>query len=143
VKDWLNAAGRAFLFAFGAAVVVYVPGVLEAPDVDGAAMLGLAAVAASFTAGLAAVKQLLPSFSWKTVLGKWLPVPWISRLDIFTFTAAGTLIVSVSDVLSTAPNLSTWPSAFTAAATGALAAGFRTAVAAGTKGETPLSAKGK
>lgn len=136
MKKLLEAAGRGFLLAFGAAALTYAAGILEAPNLSDAVALGVAALGASFSAGLTALKEWVPQFSWATILP--FPPAWISRLDVFTIAAVGTLIVSLTDIINQAPDLTLWPALVTAAITGALAAGFRTVVGAATKGETGL-----
>jgi hypothetical protein len=142
MKVWLEAAGRGAVLAFGAMYVTYLAGILEAPTQRDALGLALAALGASVVAGLSVVKQALPAFSWGSVLGRWLSPAWVGRVDIFTMTAVGTLIASTTDIIQQSPDLSTWPALFTAALTGALAAGFRTVVGAGTKGESPAPGSG-
>lgn len=142
MKKLLEAAGRTAVLAGGAIFATYVAGILEAPNLDAAFALSLTALGAAIAGALAALKEFVPQFSWATILGKWLSPPWISRLDVFTWTAVGALIVSFTDLLNAAPDLSTWPGLVVAAITGALAAGFRTVVGAGTKGESPAPGTG-
>jgi hypothetical protein len=142
MKAVLEAWGRAFGLAFLATGLTYAAGILEAPNLADAVALGVAALGASIAGGLGAVKQLLPEFSWATILPDRVPPQWTSRLDVFTITAAGTWIVAVTDIINQAPDLSAWKAIVTSAVTGALAAGFRAVVGMTTKGEHPLPDKG-
>lgn len=142
MKKLLEAAGRAGLVAFAGVALTFMPGIWEAPNLSDAVGLGVTALAAAIAAFLGAVKEFVPQFSWTTILGRWLSPAWISRMDIFTWTAVGTLIVSFTDIINQAPDLGFQAGVITAAITGAIAAGFRTLVAAGTKGETPFRSSG-
>ena len=57
----LSEAGRSFARAFGGALIVLLPGILAAPNLDGAIGLGIAALIAALTMGLKAsfVRPLL------------------------------------------------------------------------------------
>ena len=147
MKALLEAWGRAFGLAFGATLLIFAPDVIDvlgadAPNVQLALDLGYAALAASIAGGLNAVKELVPQFSWKLALGKWLSPAMTGRLDIFTWTFLGALIVSVTDILNAAPDLETWPALLASALAGALAFALRTVVGLGTKGETPAPETG-
>ena len=137
MKKWLEAAGRAMVLAFVSSAAIYLPGIFEAPNLADARGLGVVALGAGITGALGALKEALPAFSWRTILSS-VPAAWTSRFDIFTFTAAGALIVAWTDVINQAPDLSTWPGLFVAGASGAIAAGLRAVIGAGTKGETGL-----
>ena len=142
MKRLLEAAGRGFILVFGASLVTYASGIFEAPSPEAALALSIAALGASVAAGLTALKEFVPQFSWRTILPSVVPIAWVARLDIFTIAVVGILIVSTTDILTQAPDLSAWPALFTAALTGAIAAGFRTVVALGTKNETPAPSTG-
>lgn len=138
---WLEKAGRAFLFAFAGSVVIYMPGILEAPNLKDASGLGVAALGAALAAGLLAIKALLPSFSLGSVL-PFLSVANVARVDMFVATFIGTLIVGITDFIKQAPDLTGWDAVIVPVLTGALAAAFRTLVGAATPGETPMPEKG-
>lgn len=140
---WLEKAGKGFILAFLASLLTYMPGIWEAPNLADARALGVAALGASIAAGLLVIKAFLSEFSWGTLLTPLgVPLAWVSRIDLFSVTFVGTLIVSTTDLINQAPDLGTWRALVTAAITGAIAAAFRAVVALGTKGESPAPAKG-
>lgn len=142
MKQLLEAAGRAFLLAFGATYATYAAGIFEAPNTAAALTLAVAALGASFSGALGAIKEYVPQFSWATILPDRVPAAWVSRLDVFTITAVGVLIVAITNIITESPDLTLWPALITSAIAGAIAAGFRSAVGATTKGETPFSGSG-
>ncbi len=116
----LSNAGRSFLRAFGASLIVFLPGLLKAPDVNAAKALAIAAGIASLTAGLRAIQDFVPQLQFNFTY-KGLPVG--DYLGSFVRAAVGTLIVGLIGLFS-APTLDFSTAAVTAVITGALAAGL-------------------
>jgi hypothetical protein len=132
MKALLAQAGREFLKAFGAALVILIPGVLAAPDLNQAYALGVAALFAALAAGFKAVQVFVPQLSFAAFVQQ----PIAAWLDAFTRAALATFLVSVIGILN-APDLATLKAAVVAALVGAVAAGFRALEGFGTKGEEP------
>lgn len=137
MKTVLANAGRAFLRAFGANIVVLAPGVLAAPNFNQMYLLGVSALASSASAGLRAVQSFVPQLSFSTVL----PQPWAAWVDAFTIGGLGAFVVLLADWLG-APSIDTSKAAITAILVGALTAGFRALEGTFTKGESPAPDKG-
>jgi hypothetical protein len=134
VKQLFTEAAKAFLLAAGAVALTYGEGIFEAPNLAAALALAVAMVAASFAGGIAALQAFVPRLSF----GAYIPQPWGAFADRFLQTAVATLIVAFTDILNAAPDLHIEKAAIIAAITGAIAAGFRSIVGLGTKGEFPL-----
>lgn len=134
----LERAGASFLRAFGVGLVVYGAGVLAAPNLDNAYTLGIAALAASFTAGFRALQEFIPALTFKPLLGDVAG----AYVDSFARAFFGSLIALTISWLN-APDLSFSRSAFTGIVYGAGAAGFRALQGLFTKGEYPFPNKGK
>lgn len=128
----LERAGASFLRAFAASLVLLLPGVLSAPNLDKAYALGTAAFIASIAAGFRALQELKPTWSFKSVFGDVVG----AYVDSFVRAALGTFLTLITGALQ-APDLNTGRSLATAALAGALAAGFRALQGFGTKGEYP------
>ncbi len=131
-KDLLSAAGRAFIGAFAASVVVLSTGVLAAPNLNEAFALGVAALFASVAAGVKVLQEFVPQLRF----GSYLKQPFGAYLDAFVQAGLGALLVSLVGVLN-APDLATAKSLITAAVVGALMAGFRALQGLLTPGEQP------
>lgn len=133
----LSAAGRSFLRAFVASIIVLGPGILAAPNLDGAVTLGIAAVVASIAAGLKAIQVFLPQVSFvpyvKAPFGDW--------LDSFARAFLAAFVTALIGILAM-PDFGAWKSAAIAALTGAIAAGIRAVQGLFTPGEKPASAVG-
>jgi hypothetical protein len=132
MKQLLANAGREFLRAFGASLIVVLPGVLAAPNLDASFGLGVAALFASLAAVFKAIQEFVPGLSFAGLVRQ----PIAAWLDAFSRAALGALIVSVIGILN-APDLSTSRAAITAAVIGALSAGLRALEGLGTVGESP------
>lgn len=133
----LSAAGRAFLRAFLAAILVYATGVLAAPNLNRAYLLGVAALAAALAAGFRSIQAYLPKLSIAT----YLPAPYGAPADAFLHGFLGALIVSLTGWLG-APDLATARSFAVAAIVGAVTAGVRAVQALLTTGEHPSPGTG-
>lgn len=137
MKRVLASAGRAFLAAFGVTIVVYAPGVLQAPDLNQMYLLGVAALGASVSAGLKAIKEFVPQLSFSAFL----PQPWAAWVDAFVIGGLGALVVAVTAWLD-APDLELTRAALVAILVGAGTAAFRALEGLLTKGEQPAQNKG-
>jgi hypothetical protein len=126
VRDVLGKAGRAFLRAFLAAALTYSTGVLAAPNLNQAYALGVAALAASVAAGLAAVQAYVPALTFKGT--------YAELLNSFTRAALAAFLVSVIGILN-APDLSVGKSAIVGVVIGAISAGLRALQGAATPGD--------
>jgi hypothetical protein len=137
VKQLLGDAGRAFLRAFIGALIILLPGVLAAPNLDQSYALGVAAFISSVVAGLKALTIFLPQLSFTTWVG-----PQIGPLlDAFVQAFVGSLVILLPGVAN-APDLNTGKSLLVGALIGALTAGVRAAQGLLTTGEDPLPATG-
>lgn len=132
MKTLVANAGRAFLHAFGASVVVLTIGVLAAPDLNRAYALGVAALLASFAAGIRTLQVFVPQLTF----AQFLKQPVAAWADAFARAAIGSLLVTIPGALG-APDLATGRSLGLAAIIGAATAGLRALEGFFTKGETP------
>lgn len=137
MKNVLAQAGREFLRAFGAALIILAPGVLAAPNLDQMFLLGVAALASAVAAGLKAVQAFVPQLSFAGLVRQ----PIAAWLDAFVRAALGAFLVFVVGMLS-APELVWDKAAVVAALVGALSAGFRALEGLLTKGEDPAPQSG-
>lgn len=133
----LEKAGASFLRAFGASLVVLAPGLLGAPNFNGAKLLAVSAVFSALTAGLKAIQIYAPQVTFASIL----PQPFAAWVDSFARAFLGSFIAAVAGVLSV-PNFGTAKALLVAALVGAVAAGFRAVQGVTTRGETPAPAKG-
>lgn len=133
----LQAAGLAFLRAFGAAILILAPGVLSAPNLNNAFDLGVAALFASLAAGFKAIQIFVPQLSFKN----YIKIPYGAWVDSFVQAGLGAFIISITGWLS-APDLSTWKSFVVGALVGAVTAGIRALQGLLTPGESPYKATG-
>lgn len=132
MKNVLAQAGREFLRALGASLVILAPGVLAAPNLDQMFLLGVAALAASVAAGLKAVQAFVPALSFSEFVSQ----PLAAWLDAFSRAFLASLLVFLVGLLS-APELVFDKAVVVAALVAALAAGFRALEGLLTKGEQP------
>lgn len=132
----LSSAGRSFLRAFVGALIPLSIGILAAPNLDQAYALGVAALIASFTAGINTLQEFVPQVTFGALFG-----PYGKIADSFTRAFLGSLIVLLPGVLN-APDLSTAKGLGTAAIIGAFTAGIRAIQGFLTKGDVPSPASG-
>jgi len=128
VRGLLSAAGRAFLRAFVGSLLILLPGVLSAPNLDESFGLGVAALIASISAGVAAVQVFVPQL---TVPGRYGSII-ADALRAFL----ATFLPLVTGVLS-APDLNTARAAGVAALVAAVTAAIRALQGYFTPGEHP------
>lgn len=131
MRTWLSAAGRSFLRAFGANLIVLAPGILAAPTIRGAELLAVAGLAASVACGIRAIQAYIPSLTVAKYLGG-IGVYVDSALRAF----AGSLCVTLPGVFM-AHSLHTGTALATAALIGAVSAGLRGLQGSLTLGESP------
>ena len=132
MKNVLAQAGREFLRAFGAALIILAPGVLAAPNLDQMFLLGVGALAAALAAGLKAVQAFVPMLSFAEFVSQ----PLAAWLDAFVRAFLAALLVFLVGLLS-APELHFEKAAIVAALVAAVSAGFRALEGLLTKGEDP------
>jgi hypothetical protein len=139
VKSVLSGAGRAFLAAFGASLLVFLPGILAAPNLDEMYAVGVSALLASFAAGIKVLQEFVPFLTW----GSLLPQPWAAWADAFTRGFLSYLIVTVPGILN-APDLSldSAKALIGALLVGGITAGLRAGEGLTTKGEYPATVRG-
>jgi hypothetical protein len=130
--ELLSAAGRSFLRAFLASILVLAPGILAAPNLNKMYLLGVAAILASIAAGIRAIQAYVPEISLVHYLGH----PYGDWADSFLRAFLASLVVTLPGVLN-APDLSTGRSLATAAIIGAFTAGIRALQGFFTAGEHP------
>lgn len=131
----MSAAGRAFLRTFAAAMVALAPGILAAPDLHSAALLGVAALMAAVAMGVRSLQAYVPQLSFDSLVG-----PDVGRyLDSFAQAFVGALVVSLPGLLKY-PDQGNWKALGAALVVAVLASLSRGVQALGTKGETVTSA---
>lgn len=130
-------AGASFLRAFGVSFLLLATGILNAPNVDEARALSIAALLASIAAGLRAIQVFVPEISFSAIL----PQPWAAWVDSFTRAAFAAFLITILGWLA-APDLGTWKSILLGALVGAVTAGVRALQGLLTTGEEPVAGKG-
>lgn len=133
----LSAAGRSFLRAFVASILVFAPGVLSAPNLDQMYLLGVAAVVAAVAAGIRSIQVYIPALT----ISKYLGAPYGVWADSALRAFLGSLVVTLPGVLN-APDLDTARSLGLAALVGAVTAAVRALQGLLTTGEHPAPASG-
>lgn len=137
MTSWLEKAGTSFLRAFGVSFLFFVTGIINAPNLDAARSLSIAALFASLAAGLRTVQVLAPQISFKGVLEQ----PYAAWADSFFRAAIPAFIISWQGWLA-APDFGTWKAVLIGVVVGAGTAGFRAVQGLFTKGEDPAPQKG-
>lgn len=137
MRTLFSTVARAFVRVFAAAFVVYVGGILAAPNFIAARSLALAGLLAAIAAGLRALTVFVPRISVAHYVGD----PWGTAIDSFIQAALASLLVSIPALLST-PDYSTWRQLALAAVLGAATAGVRAVQGLFTIGEKPAPALG-
>lgn len=128
----LERAGAEFLRAFGLAFLFLVTGIINAPNLDAAIALSIAAFAAALAAGLRALQVFIPQLSWGAVFGQ----PWAAWFDAATRAFLAVFVVFWADWLQ-APDWANWKAAALAAVLAAGSAGIRALQGLFTFGESP------
>lgn len=136
----LSEAGRSFLRAFGASLLILLPGVLSAPNLSSTTGLGIAALIASVAAGLKSVQVFVPQLSFKSVLPAKVKI-WGNYVDSFARAFFAALLVSVLGWLAM-PSLSFERSVLVGLLVGAVTAGFRAVQGSLTPGDVPAPQAG-
>ena len=133
----LETAGRSFLRAFAASLIVLGPGILAAPDLHKGLALGIAALVASLAAGLKVIQVYVPSLTFAGLV----PAPYGEWVDSFARAFLAAFVTAIIGILSM-PTLSGWRSLVLAAVIGAITAGIRALEGLLTKGDAPNPAVG-
>lgn len=134
----LSEAGRSFLRAFVGSVIILAPGVLAAPNFNGAMALGLAALMAAVVAGLKAIQVFVPQLSFKSIPQLGLYYVYV---DSFVRAFLGAFITAWIGILQM-PDLSFTHSLIVGAIVAAVTAGVRALQGILTVGDAPLPSKG-
>ena len=137
MKVILEKAGLSFLRAVVGVVLVFAPGLLNAPNFQAAKTALVAVIVAAIAAGLKAVQVYFPQLS---VQGVW-HSPFAKFVDSFLRAFVGTLVTLLIGVLSV-PVYHFEKAALLAVLVGAVTAGIRAVQALFTKGETPVPKAG-
>lgn len=133
----LSEAGRSFLRAFIGALLIFIPGVLAAPDLNAMVGLATAAMIASVAAGLKAVQVFVPQLSFASVMDS----QYYVLLDSFARAFLATFLVMVVDLLSQ-PNPDLQRSAIIGVLVAAVTAGVRALQGFLSQGERPAPQSG-
>lgn len=120
VPPLLFAASTEFVRAFLAVAIVYIGGILTAPNYDAALALSVAALTAALAAGLRAIQVFIPAISLRGLIG---PV-FGAWADAFLRVFLATAVTALTGWLA-APDWSTWKSSLLGIVAGAAAAGMR------------------
>ena len=139
MKEILAGAGRRFLHAVAAALIVFVLGLLAAPDLiaDNVRLYGVAFLVAIGAAFLKFVTEILPFLS----VAKYVPDKYrvyAAWLDAFLQAGISAFVVAAPGVFD-APDLKTAGAIAVAALIGALTAGVRAIEGLLTKAERPAT----
>ena len=139
----LEKAGASFLRAFGASMIVLLPGIWLAPNLKVGLALAIAAVISSLSAALKVLQTFFPSLSFASLVGQ----PYGAWLDSFIRAFLATFVTAVTTLLdqinvANPIDFNTLKAAGLAALVGAIAAGFRAVQGVTTKGEVPAPDKG-
>ncbi len=125
MKDILAGAGRRFLHAVAAALIVFVLGLLAAPDLiaDNVRLYGVAFLVAIGAAFLKFVSEVFPFFRVANYVSDKYKV-YAAWLDAFLQAAVAAFVVTAPGIFN-APDLKTAGALAVAALIGALTAGVR------------------
>ena len=134
----LSNAGRSFLRAFAGTLLVFIPGVLAAPNLGATRGLALAATVASLAAGLKAIQVFIPSLSFASLVGNSF---FSSLLDSFARAFLGSFTTLMIGLLG-APEFSASKSAIVAALVAAVTTGIRGVQGLATSSEEPSAGSG-
>lgn len=135
MRSLMSAVGRTFLKASIAVFIVYIYGVLDAPNLHEQGALAVAASVAAVIAGLRAIEAYAPQLTLSTLLH--LTGVLASVVDAFARAFVGALIAALIGVLA-APDLHTARAVAVAGIVGAVTAGVQAIEALFTRGVTPL-----
>lgn len=134
----LSNAGRSFLRAFAGSLLVFLPGVLAAPNLNAVRGLALAATVASIAAGIKSVQVFIPALSFSSLVSS---AFLGSLLDSFARAFLGTFSTLLLGLLS-APDFSPSKSALVAVIVGSVTAGTRALQGLSTTSESPSNGSG-
>jgi hypothetical protein len=137
----LSEAGRSFLRAFFASLLILLPGVLAAPNLDASFGVAVAALIASIAAGLKAIQVFVPQLSFASVLKNTRLAAYYTVVDSFVRAFLATLITTLLGVWF-APDFHFTKAALVALLVGALTAAFRVVQGALTPGDVPAPQSG-
>jgi hypothetical protein len=133
----LFAAMTSFLRVFVSSFLVFVTGILSAPNQNAAISLSIAALTASLAAGLRALQVFVPQISFKSLVGQ----PLAAWLDAFTIGSITAFITAITGWLAE-NDFTAWKSIVIGIVVGALSSGARAVQGLVTPGDWPAPAKG-
>jgi hypothetical protein len=139
VRHLFSEAGRSALRAFFGSIIVLLPGVLAAPNLNQAYALGVAALIAGLAAAFKALQVFVPQLSFKSVMSGKL-APYYIYVDSFVRAFLGTILTLGFGFLN-APDLSWSKAALVGILVAAVTAGIRAVQGLFTPGEPPLPQK--
>ncbi len=113
-------AGRSALRAFVGSLIIVMPGVLAAPNLDAAYGLGVAALIASATAAIRVLQDFVPFLT----TGSFLPPFWSAIADSALRAFVGSALILLPGVLN-APDLASAKGLVTSLLVAAVTAAFR------------------
>lgn len=134
MKEILENAALELVRVLGAALLILIPGILNAPNVQTAVALSIAAVPALLSAGIKVIQNVVPALTWAGVIRQKVVAAWA---DAFTRAAISVFLTFWLGWLA-APDWSTWKAALLAALIGAASAGVRALQGLFTPGESPV-----
>lgn len=137
MNAWLSAAGRAFFRSFAGSLIILLPGVLAASNLDGMYALGVAALLSS----LAGAIGVLADYVQYLTLTYWLEKIGLGWLGPYADTALRTFVSACLVFLPGVLNAPDWngaKAAFVAGLIGAASAAARAVADVFTKGEGPF-----
>jgi hypothetical protein len=129
-------ASRAFVREWLASILILLPGVLAAPNLNQAVALGIAALIASIAAGAKTLQAFVPLLTFAKIL----PQPYAAWADAFTRGFLAAFLVSVYGI-SSMPDLSGWRSVAVGILVGAVSAGARALEATITPGQSAIPSR--
>ncbi len=138
ITGLLSNAGRSFLRAFAGSLLVFIPGVLAAPNLGATRGLALAALVASLAAWLKAVQVFVPALSFASLVKS---VFYASLLDSFSRAFLSSFVVLLVGLLES-PEFGLSKSALIALVVGAVTAGIRAIQGLATTSEEPSGGSG-
>ena len=137
----LSEAGRSFLRAFAGSLIVFAPGILSAPTLEGAKLLAFSALIASVVAGLKAIQVFVPRLSFKSWLASTRFAAYYVYADSFVRAFVGTLLVGLIGWFSL-PSFTFDKSLIVGIIVAAVVAAIRAVQGFLSKGEHPAPSKG-
>lgn len=135
-KRVISSAGRELLLVGAAAAVAFLPGLLQAPNLDAAYGVGVAALVAVGSAVLRALQEITDA---RISFARWVPQPYAAYLDVMVRAGVSAAFVVGYGALN-APDLATARGIITGGVVAVLAAAGRALQGALDPNERPFPA---